>query len=180
MKKTRNNREASLLPKLQPFFPQEGMASVAVVEDRDRHPKACIKGDIICCVAEQEVARGPITGHYTVVMEDMAEPLFVLWQAQNGAVLNRSARSTAIAFDLSEACVGQLWTSEITVQVTDAVTYDTVVSGTFIQMLVTSDRLLERVAWPTCTGSRLALKEHSSLSSQAPAAMSSISFPIHA
>ena len=78
MKKTRNNREASLLPKLQPFFPQEGMASVAVVEDRDRHPKACIKGDIICSVAEQEVARGPITGHYTVVMEDMAEPLFVL------------------------------------------------------------------------------------------------------
>src|SRR6266852_5271749 len=96
MKKTRNNREASLLPKLQPFFPQEGMASVAVVEDRDRHPKACIKGDIICCVAEQEVARGPITGHYTVVMEDMAEPLFVLWQAQNGAVLNRSALSTSV------------------------------------------------------------------------------------
>src|SRR5947209_9247431 len=107
MKKTLNNREASLLQKLRPFFPQAGMASVAVVEDRDRHPKACIKGDIsIFSVAEQEVARGPITGHYTVVMEAMAEPLFVLWQAQNGAVLNRSARSTDIAFDLSEACVG--------------------------------------------------------------------------
>jgi hypothetical protein len=146
MKKTRNNREASVLPKLQPFFPQDQMASVAVVEGRGRHPKAWIKGDIIFSLGEQEVARGPITGHYTVVMEDMAEPLFVLWQAQNGAVLNRSARSTAIVFDLSEACVGQLWTSEITVQVTDAVTYDTVVSGTFIQMLVTSDRLLERTA----------------------------------
>jgi hypothetical protein len=147
MKKTRNNREASLLPKLQPFFPQEGMPPLAVVEDCDRHPRAWIKGDrSICSVAEQEVARGPITGHYTVVMEDIAEPLFVLWQAQNGAVLDRSARSTAIAFDLSEACAGQLWTSDITVQVTDAITYDTVVSGTFIQMLVTSDRLLERVA----------------------------------
>ena len=146
MNKTRNNREAPALPTLQPFFPQEGMASVAVVEDRDRHPKAWIKGDIIFSLAEQEVARGPITGHYTVVMEDIAEPLFVLWQAQNGAVLDSSARSTAIAFDLSEACAGQLWTSEITVQVTDAITYDTVVSGTFIQMLVTSDRQLERVA----------------------------------
>ena len=71
-----------------------------------------------CRLAEQEVARGPITGHYTVVVEDMAEPLFVLWRAQNGAVLNRYARSTAITFDLSEACVGQLWTSEIMVQVT--------------------------------------------------------------
>ncbi len=147
MKKTLNNREASVLAGLQPFFPQEGMASVAVVEDRDRYPKAWIKGDIIFSLAEQEVARGPITGHYTVVTEDMAEPLSVLWQAQNGAVLNRSARSTAIAFDLSAAFAGQRWTSEITVQVTDAVTYDTVVSGTFIQMLVTSDRLLERIAW---------------------------------
>ncbi len=146
MKKTRNNREASVLPKLQPFFPQDQMISVAVVEDRDRHPKAWITGDIICSLAEQEVARGPITGHYTVLVEDMAEPLFVLWRAQNGTVLNSSARSTAIAFDLSEACVGQRWTSEIMVQVTDAVTYDTVVSGTFIQMLVTSDRLLERIA----------------------------------
>ena len=89
MKKTRNNREASVLPKLQPFFPQDQMASVAVVEDRDRHPKAWITGDIIFSLGEQEVARGPITGHYTVVMEDMAEPLFVLWQAQNGAVFNR-------------------------------------------------------------------------------------------
>src|SRR5579859_6418069 len=118
MKKTRNNTAASVIPKLQPFFPQEGMASVAVVEDRDRHPKAWIKGDIIFSLGEQEVARGPINGHYTVVVEDMAEPFFVLWRAQNGAVLNRSARSTAIAFDLSEACVGQLWTSEIMVQVT--------------------------------------------------------------
>ena len=147
MNKTRNNREASVLPTLQPFFPEEGMASVAVVEDRDRHPKARITGEnSSCSVAEREVARGPIIGHYTVVTEDMAEPLFVLWQAQNGAVLNRSARSTAIAFDLSEACVGQLWTTEIMVQVTDAVTYDTIVCGTFIQMLVTSDRLLERIA----------------------------------
>src|SRR5260370_24609341 len=146
MKKTPKNREASVLRKLQPFFRQEGMASVVVVKDRDRHPKGWIKGQIICSVGEQEVARGPITGHYTVVVEDMAEPFFVLWRAQNGAVLNRSARSTAIAFDLFEACVGQLWTSEITVQVTDAVTYDTVVCGTFIQMLVTSDRLLERIA----------------------------------
>jgi len=146
MKKTRNNRETAVLPKLQPFFPQDQMASVAVVEDCDRHPKAWIKGDIVFSLAEQEVARGPIIGHYTVAVEDMAGPLFVLWQAQNGAVLNRSARSTAIAFDLSKARAGQLWTSEIMVQVTDAVTYDTVVSGIFIQVLVTNGRLLERIA----------------------------------
>ena len=153
MKKTLNNREASVLPKLQPFFPQEGMASVAVFEDCDSHPKAWIKGESsICSVAEQEVARGAIIGHYTVVMEDMAEPFFVLWQAQNGAVLDRSARSTAIAFDLSEACAGQLWTSEITVQVTDAVTYDTVVCGTFIQIFVCTSGSTGREISPLLLG----------------------------
>ena len=60
--------------------------------------------------------------------------------------LESAVRSTAIAFELSEACVGQLWTTEITVQVTDAVTYDTVVSGTFLQVLVTGDSLPERAA----------------------------------
>jgi hypothetical protein len=144
MKKTRNNRGTSVFPKLQPFVSQEGVAYVAVVEDRDRHPKAWITGDLNFSLAEQEVAHGPILGHYTVVVEDMAEPLFVLWQAQKGAALDRSARSAAIAFDLSAACAGQRWTSEIMVQVTDAVTYDTVVSGTFIKVLVTSNRLLER------------------------------------
>jgi hypothetical protein len=146
MKKTLEGREAPLLEQIQPFFPQERIASVAVVEDSDRHPKAFIKGDISIFVTEQEVARGPITGCYTVETEDTREPLFVLWHAQNGAVLNCSARSTAIAFDLSGAHVDQLWTPVITVQVTDAVTYDTVVSGTFIQVLVTSDCLLERIA----------------------------------
>jgi hypothetical protein len=146
MRKTRNNREASVSAKLQPFIAQEELASVAVVENRDRQPKAWITGDLNFSLAEREVARGPITGHYTVVVEDMVEPLFVLWQAQNGAVLHRSARSTTIAFDLSEACAGQRWISEVMVQVIDAVTYDTVVSGTFIQVLVTSDRLLERIA----------------------------------
>jgi hypothetical protein len=60
----------------------------------------------------------------------------MLWRTQNGEVLNRSARSTAIAFDLSGARVGQLWTPVITVQVTDADTHDTIISGTFVQIFV--------------------------------------------
>ena len=68
--------------------------------------------------------------------------------------LESAVRSTAIAFELSEACVGQLWTTEITVQVTGAVTYDTVVSGTFLQVLVTRDSLPERVAQGTCRSLR--------------------------
>jgi hypothetical protein len=142
MKTTLDDIEAALLQQIQPSFPQEGIDSVAVVEDSDRHPKASIKGDICIFVTEQEVARGPIIGRYTIETEDMREPLFALWQAQNGAVLNRYTRSTAIAFDLSGARVDQLWTPVITVQVTDADTYETIISGTFVQILVTKDHVL--------------------------------------
>ena len=136
MNKTLAARAAPSLQEIQPSFLYEGFASRAVFEDSDRHPKASIKGDISIFVTEQEVARGPITGCYTVETEDTREPLFVLWRTQNGAVLNCSARSTAIAFDLSGARVGQLWTPVITVQVTDADTHNTIISGTFVQIFV--------------------------------------------
>jgi hypothetical protein len=116
-----------------------GNTSDTVVTNRDRHPHVALTGDLRLSVTEQEVARGPITGQYTVETPDLPEPPFVLWQARNGRVLNRSARSTAITFDLSGARADQIWTSVITVQVTDAETYNTIVIGTFVQILVTND-----------------------------------------
>ncbi len=95
--------------------------------------RACHIGII---VTEQEVARGPITGRYTVETQDMREPLFVRWHAQHGRVQNRSARLTAIAFDLSGTRAGQMWTAVITAQVTDAETCDTIIKGTFVQIRV--------------------------------------------
>jgi len=136
MNKTLAARAAPSLQEIQPSFLYEGIASRAVVEDSDRHPEASIKGDLGIIVTEQEVARGPITGRYTVEMQDMREPLFVRWHAQHGRVLNRSARSTAIAFDLSGTRAGQIWTAVITAQVTDAETYDTIIRGTFVQIRV--------------------------------------------
>ena len=88
-------------------------------------------------VTEQEVARGPITGNYTVETQDMREPLHVLWLAQDGEVFNRCACTTPIAFDLSGTRAGQMWTTVITVQVTDAETFSTIIEGTFVQIFVT-------------------------------------------
>ncbi len=121
---------------IQLSFPEVGIASRAVLEENDRHPEASIKGDLGIIVTEQEVARGPITGRYTVETQDMREPLFVRWHAQHGRVLNRSARSTAIAFDLRGTQAGQIWTAVITAQVTDAETCDTIIKGTFMQIRV--------------------------------------------
>ena len=136
MNKTLAARAAPSLQEIQPSFLYEGFASRAVFEDSDRHPEASIKGDLGLIVTEQEVVRGPITGHYTVETQDMREPLFVRWHAQHGRVQNRSARSTAIAFDLSGTRAGQIWTAVITVQVTDAETCDTIIKGTFVQIRV--------------------------------------------
>jgi hypothetical protein len=66
----------------------------------------------------------------------MPKPLSVLWHAQDGNVLNRSARCTAVAFDLTGTRAGQTWTTVITVQVTDAETWDTISIGTFVQIRV--------------------------------------------
>jgi hypothetical protein len=136
MNKTLAASRAPSLQEIQPSFPEVGIASRAVIEDSDRHPEASIKGDLGIIVTEQEVARGPITGRYTVETQDMREPLFVRWHAQHGKVQNRSARSTAIAFDLCETRAGQIWTAVITAQVTDAGTCDTIIKGTFVQIRV--------------------------------------------
>ena len=136
MNKTLAARAAPSLQEIQPSFLYEGFASRAVFEDSDRHPEASIKGDLGLIVTEQEVVRGPITGRYTVETQDMREPLFVRWHAQQGRVQNRAACSTAIAFDLSGTRAGQMWIAVITVQVTDAETCDTIIKGTFVQICV--------------------------------------------
>ena len=126
----------TLAARAAPSYLYEGIASRAVLEDSDRDPEASIKGDLGIIVTEQEVARGPIIGRYTIETQDMQEPLFVRWHAQHGRVLNRAARSTAIAFDLCGTQAGQIWTAVITAQVMDAETYDTIICGTFVQIRV--------------------------------------------
>ena len=114
-------------------------ASRAVLHESDRLTSASIKGDLAIMVSEQEVARGPIIGHYTVETQDMSEPLFVFWHAPDGKPLNHCARSTAIAFDLCGTRAGHMWTTVITVQVTETQTCDTIVASTFVQIRVTND-----------------------------------------
>jgi hypothetical protein len=85
---------------------------------------------------KQEITHGPIRGHYTVETQDMCEPLDVRWSAQEGTVLDRCARSTEIAFDLGGTRAGQLWTSVVGVQVTEAESFDTIILGAFVQIRV--------------------------------------------
>jgi hypothetical protein len=157
MKKMLEQEEKTALQLTRLSSPSEKASFIASIEAIDRHPEACIKGDISFCVTRQQVIAGPITGHYRVETKDLREPIFFHWHAQDGAFLNRNARSTEIAFDLrSERTIpwwtpvtleggskGQLWTSVISVQVTGADALYSIISGTFVQILVTEEEVFE-------------------------------------
>lgn len=137
MNRTIAVKAATSLREIQPSFPLGEINSRVPLQERDRQRRASITGDLAIMVTEQEVARGPITGNYTVETQDMREPLHVLWHEQDGEVFNRCTCTTPIASLLSGTRAGQMWTTVITVQVTDAETFSTIIEGTFVQILVT-------------------------------------------
>jgi hypothetical protein len=87
---------------------------------------------------ELEAAHGPITGPYSIETRQMQEPLQVYWGAE-GQVCNRQARATDIAFEMPQAQAGQSWIYPVQAQVTDQRT--SIVTGVFVQILVTADTL---------------------------------------
>ena len=101
-------------------------------------PYVVITGDLQLVVTESDVARGPITGHYSIETQEMQEPLQVYWGAE-GQVCNRQARATDIAFEMPQAQAGQSWIYPVQAQVTDQRT--SIVTGVFVQILVTADTL---------------------------------------
>ena len=136
MNKTEARKAAPSLPESLLSFPLGGSAENAVLHVSDRHARVRLTAELPSTVTAQEVSHGPIRGQYTVEAPDMQEPLGVRWSAQDGAVLDRCARSTEIAFDLGGTRAGQLWTSVVGVQVTEAETCDTIILGTFVQIRV--------------------------------------------
>ena len=106
-------------------------------------PSVIITGDIRLVVTETDAACGPITGSYHIQTEGMQEPLLVLWGAE-GQVLSRQARATAITFDIVGMRAGQQVIASVQVQVTDR--RMSIVSGVFVQILVTANTPLQKAA----------------------------------
>ncbi len=87
---------------------------------------------------ESDAAFRLVKGSYRVDTEDIQEPLEVLWGAE-GQVQSRQARATDITFEMPGARAGQTWTYLVQVQVTDR--WRSIISGVFVQILVTRDDL---------------------------------------
>ena len=136
MNKTLAVKADPSLPESQPPFPPGGSAERPVLRVSDRHARVMLTADLPSMVTVQEVTHGPIRGLYTVEVQDMRAPLGVRWSAQDGTVLDRCARSTEIAFDLGGTGAGQLWTSVVGVQVTEAESFDTIILSAFVQIRV--------------------------------------------
>src|SRR5881398_19816 len=100
--------------------------STALEQRQESLPQVVVIGDLRLSVTESEAAHGPITGHYSIETREMQEPLQVCWGAE-GQVRNRQARA------------GQRWIYPVQAQVTDQRT--SIVTGVFVQILVTADTL---------------------------------------
>jgi len=127
-----------------PYLQDEITYSNAKEQD-DSAPYLAIKGDLRAYVTEQEAAHGPIIRNYHLETDSMQEPLSVLWEVE-GEILASTARSTDIAFDLSGVHAGQQQTYVVTVQLTEPNGQHRLVSGTFVQIFVTPDSVLQEAA----------------------------------
>ena len=113
----------------------------ATLEQRQQSlPQIVITGDLWLSVTESEAAHGPVTGHYRIETCQMQEPLQVYWGGE-GQVCHRQNRATDIAFALPQARAGQRWTYPVQAQVTDQRT--SIVTGVFVQILVTADTIAQ-------------------------------------
>ncbi|MGH2498377.1 MAG: hypothetical protein ACRDIV_27090 [Ktedonobacteraceae bacterium] len=102
-------------------------------------PKAIIQGDVRLCVSESLAALRPVEGHYTLETEEMQLPLHVIWIIE-GSVLDHTAHSITVAFDMRGTSAGETRTHLLTAQVTDENGRGYVVhSSIFIQITVVKD-----------------------------------------
>ena len=84
----------------------------------DQMPGIVITGDIRLRVNEAYTALKPVIGRYRIEMQGMQEPLHVIWMVE-GNVLNHTAYSIDVAFDLRGMSAGETLTRVLSAQVTD-------------------------------------------------------------
>lgn len=136
MSRSLESLEYTTVQATQTSLPQGAALTPAAAEKVGGTPRAFIAGDLHLYVSESAVATRPIRGSYWIETEEIQEPLQVIWSAE-GRVLTDKATSTTIEFDMPGAKTGQMWTYVVMVQVTGSDGHCCIVSGVFVQILVT-------------------------------------------
>jgi hypothetical protein len=116
------------------------------ISGNNEMPGILITGDIRLRVNESNAALRPVKGHYQIETRGMQEPLHVIWMIE-GNVLNHTAYSIDVAFDLRGMSAGETLTRLLSAQVTDCNGRGNIVHcSVFVQILVVKDNLTIEVS----------------------------------
>ncbi|HEX6481288.1 MAG TPA: hypothetical protein VF043_20815 [Ktedonobacteraceae bacterium] len=112
------------------------------ISGNDQMPAIVLTGDIRLRVNESYAALTPVIGHYLLETQGMQEPLHVIWMVE-GNVLNHTAHSIDVAFDLRGMSAGETLTRLLSAQVTDCNGQGNIVHcSVFVQISVVKDALI--------------------------------------
>ena len=129
-------------PAIPGSFAEQVLRTPDKILEHDDMPGIVITGDIRLRVTESYAALGPVTGHYRIETKGMQEPLHVIWIAE-GNVLNHTAYSIDVAFDIRGMQAGEKHTEMLSAQVTDCNGHGRIFHySVFIQISVVKDDLI--------------------------------------
>ncbi|HJT59773.1 MAG TPA: hypothetical protein VJ761_24905 [Ktedonobacteraceae bacterium] len=130
----------------QMFLADKAMQHLDAREATNGMPKVMIKGDIRLRVTTAVAAHRPIKGSYRIDLEQMQEPLQVIWITE-GKVIGHSVHNIDIEFDLRGVSAGETRTFVVSAHVTDRTGQGRIIhSSVFVQILVIGNELLYSVA----------------------------------
>lgn len=129
----------------QTFLADKAMQHPETGEATNGTPKVMIKGDIRLRVAAAVAAHRLIKGSYRLALEQMQEPLQVIWITE-GKVIGHSVHDIDIEFDLRGVSAGETRTYVVSAHVTDSNGQGRIIhSSVFVQILVMGDEFLHSV-----------------------------------
>ena len=129
-------------PAIQGSIAEQVLRMPDKIPEHDDMPGIVITGDIRLRVTETYAALGPMTGHYRIETKGMQEPLHVIWMVE-GNVLNHTAYSIDVAFDMRGIRAGETLTRMLSAQVTDCNGHGRIFHcSVFVQIFVVKDDLI--------------------------------------
>ena len=126
-------------PAIQGPIAEQVLRRLDKIPENDDMPGIVITGDIRLRVTTSSAALRPVTGHYRIETKGMQEPLHTIWIVE-GDVLNHTAYSIDVAFDMRGIRAGETLTHMLSAQVTDCNGHGRIFHySVFVQIFVVKD-----------------------------------------
>jgi hypothetical protein len=136
-------------PAIQGSIAEQVLRMPDKIPENDDMPGIVITGNIRLRVTASYAALRPVTGYYRIETKGMQEePLHVIWMVE-GNVLNHTANSIDVAFDMKGIRAGETLTRMLSAQVTDCNGHGRIFHcSVFVQIFVVKDDLIVKYPSP--------------------------------